>query len=70
MAGISGKKWSRRKRVSFVRYMLETWQNKLVAIVLVIAGLVPVFMDGDATAFVLFMFFAVPLFFSRKNCMY
>ena len=64
----SEKRRNRSVMARVVSYMLETWQNKLVAIVLVIAGLVPVFMDGDATAFVLFMFFAVPLFFSRKNC--
>ena len=63
----------RRKRsvvARFVAYMEETWQNKLGAIALICGGLVPVYMDGDATALVLFGFFAVPLFFSRQNYMY
>lgn len=67
MAGISGKKWSRRKRMSFVEYIEETWRNKLYAIIMISIGAVPIVYDNDATVFMLMLIIGVPLFFSRKN---
>jgi len=42
-------------------------QNKLCALVLIGIGALAAFIEGDATAFVLFLFFAVPMFFSKKD---
>lgn len=70
MAGISGKRWARRKVRRFVRHMQETWQNKLAAIVFVLAGLTPAILDKDGTALILALIFAIPLFFSKESWMY
>lgn len=42
-------------------------QNKLCALVLVGIGALAASIEGDATALVLFLFFAVPMFFSKKD---
>lgn len=42
-------------------------QNKLCALVLVGIGAFAASIEGDATALVLFLFFAVPMFFSKKD---
>lgn len=55
---------------TFTEYIYETYKNKLVAIALIILGMVPVMLDGDATALMLLGFFAVPLFFTNKNCVF
>ena len=41
--------------------------NKLCAIALLAIGLVPIAIDGDGTAFVMFSFIALPMFFSKKS---
>lgn len=51
----------------FVNYMRETLANKLCAIALVTAGLLPVYLADDATTLVLMLIFAIPLFFSSKR---
>lgn len=45
----------------------ETFKNKIAAIALLFAGLVPVMIDGDATFLVLAGCFAVPLFLAKEN---
>lgn len=42
-------------------------QNKLGALVLIGIGALAAFIEDDATALVLFLFFAVPMFFSKKD---
>ena len=42
-------------------------KNKLGALVLIGIGALAAFIEDDATALVLFLFFAVPMFFSKKN---
>lgn len=49
---------------------MKTWKNKLSAIILLACGYVGVLIDNDATALVLFVMFAVPLFFAKKNWIY
>lgn len=46
--------------------MKKTIKNKLYALALLLVGAFSMF-DGDATAFVLLLFFAVPLFFAKEN---
>lgn len=45
----------------------ELLKNKLYALLLVGLSLPVMFLDGDATAIVLMLFFAVPLFFAKEN---
>ena len=45
----------------------ELLRNKLYALLLVGLSLPVMFLDGDATATVLMLFFAVPLFFAKEN---
>ncbi len=48
----------------------ETFKNKVCATLLTIAGLIPVFVDGDATFLVFTGCIAIPLFFAKKNWIY
>lgn len=48
----------------------RTIKNKIMAILLVTAGLVPVFIEGDATVLVLSLIFAIPMFFAKKDLTY
>ena len=50
------------------RYMKETYKNKLGALTLVGAGMVPYMLDGDATFLAFVSVFAIGLFFTKKNC--
>lgn len=52
----------------FVRYMLETYKNKLAAIVMLAMGVVSAKISDDATFLVFTIIFCTPLFFVRKNC--
>lgn len=51
----------------FVLYMFETFRNKVTALGMILCGMVPVFIDKDATALVFIGCMAVPLFFARTN---
>ncbi len=46
---------------------MKTLKNKLYAILLLMAGYVPVLIDGDGTALVVLAFIAIPLFFAKEN---
>jgi hypothetical protein len=50
-----------------IKHLRRTWKNKVAALVIAFAGYLSTFIDGDATAFVFLMLFAVPLFFARRN---
>ena len=50
-----------------IKYLRRTWKNKAVALFLASLGYFSTFIDGDATAFVFLLLFAVPLFFARRN---
>ena len=50
-----------------IKYLRRTWKNKLAALGLIQVGYWSIRIDNDATAFVFFLFFAIPLFFARKN---
>ena len=46
---------------------MKTWKNKLCAIVLVLCGLGPIFIDRDATALAVFLPIGLILFFEKDN---
>jgi hypothetical protein len=48
-------------------YFKKTWKNKLVSVLLFFSGCVPIWIDGDGTAFVFLLMFAIPLFFAKNN---
>lgn len=50
--------------------MKATIKNKLGAIFMILVGLVPCWLDNDATALVLFSMIAIPMFFSKKAWFY
>lgn len=58
-----------RTATKFANYMRKTWKNKIVAIAMILAGLLPVWIDGDATALLLFGCIAIPTFFAKENWM-
>lgn len=45
----------------------STKKNKIYALILIIIGIIPIFIEKDATPLIFFLFFAVPLFFAKKN---
>lgn len=51
-----------------VRYLYRTAENKIIALVLVLGSLIPMMIDGDATALVFMSMIAIPLFFANENC--
>lgn len=53
-----------------VRYIKETYVNKLMAMLLLIIGCLPLWIDNDATLLILMSIFALPLFFARHSCLY
>ena len=62
------KEYRRQKAMErFFKYMRRTWKNKLIAIAIVCAGMLGVAVEKDGTALVLMLFFAVPMFFSRRD---
>ena len=61
---------NRRKHMSFIEYIEETWKNKLYAIAMMVASTVPIIYDNDATALVFMSFIAIPMFFSKKSWVY
>jgi hypothetical protein len=51
----------------FVRHMFKTWWNKVAAIAILACASVPMFVDKDATAFVIALIFAIPMFFAKED---
>lgn len=45
----------------------STKKNKMVAVALVLLGLLPILIDGDASVLVLTLIFGLPLFFAKEN---
>ena len=48
-------------------YLKRTWKNKLVALLLLLTGLVPIWLERDATILVLFFGIIVFLFFANRD---
>ena len=51
-----------------VKYMRKTYRNKLVAMGLLIPGVLAEMITNDGTALIFLMVFAIPMFFTNKNC--
>ena len=49
------------------QYLKRTWKNKLAAIGLILVGLMPIWLERDATVFVLMASIGIPLFFYNQN---
>lgn len=45
----------------------ELIKNKLYSIGLILIGIVPVLIEGDATALIFFLMIGIPLFFAKEN---
>lgn len=43
----------------------ETKKNKLLSVILILSGMVPIILDNDGTFFILALIIGVPLFFSK-----
>ena len=43
------------------QYLKRTWKNKLLALLLLVWGMIPIWMDGDATMFALSIMLSIPL---------
>lgn len=50
--------------------MKKTIKNKLMALALIGVGIVPIFIDGDATVLVLSLIIGVPMFFAKEDLTY
>ena len=50
-------------------YLKRTWKNKLVALLLQLVSLIPIWLDKDATILVLMIPFSIFLFFAPWDCM-
>lgn len=46
---------------------MKTLKNKLYAVIMLLCGCVPTFMEQDGTALVFISMFAIPLFFAKEN---
>jgi hypothetical protein len=44
--------------------------NKIVAIVLILTGMTPLILDGDATCLVFMLMLGIPLFFAKEEYTY
>lgn len=51
----------------FKRYIRRTYKNKLCALALIILGLLTVFIEYDATFFIVTLLIGIPLFLEKEN---
>lgn len=52
---------------TFIRYMRKTWKNKIYAIGLILLSMIPIYLEGEGTAFIMALLLAVPMFFSTRT---
>lgn len=50
-----------------ILHLRRTWKNKLTAVAMIAGGAAAASVDGDGTAFVLLLMFALPLFAAKEN---
>lgn len=50
-----------------IQYLKRTWKNKVMALVLTIPCIVPIWADGDATLMAFMLSLAIPLFLAKKD---
>ena len=67
------KKVRKVKRVSLIERIMrwlfnkELLMNKVISSVMMLLGYLSISIDGDCTAFVLTLFFGLPIFFAKEN---
>ena len=49
---------------------MKTWRNKILALVLIIAGLIPLILYKEGTPLVFTALIGVPLFFAKEEWVY
>lgn len=54
----------------FIKYIKETWKNKLFAIFLLLTSLLVLYLDKDGTLLILALIFSIPLFITKENVFY
>lgn len=52
---------------TFIGYMRKTWKNKIYAIGLILLSMIPIYLEGEGTAFIMALLLAVPMFFSTRT---
>lgn len=57
-----------KRHAKFMRYLKETFWNKVVAILLVLTGMLTLTVSHDATALAFMLMIGIPLFFINVNC--
>lgn len=48
-------------------YLKRTWKNKLIALLLLVTSVIPIWLDRDATILALMLVVIVPLFFASRD---
>lgn len=54
----------------FLNYLRETRKNKILAMLLLGAGVGSTMIEGDGTFLIFALAFGIPLFFTKENWMY
>lgn len=57
-----------KAKVKFVKYLHNTWKNKLCAIAMIIAGVLGMVFCDNALVLMGFICIGLPLFFTKKDC--
>ena len=53
---------------NFKRYIMKTWKNKVIALLLFIMGVITLMIDNDCTVLIFVtMVFVVPLLLAKTN---
>ena len=50
-----------------LQYLKRTWKNKMIALLLLVVSLVPIWLEGDATMLVLMSPVVIALFCANQN---
>jgi len=45
----------------------KTWTNKVYSLILMAVGVISIFIESDATAFVMALMMGIPIFFAKEN---
>lgn len=53
--------------VKFVRHLEKTWRNKVVAIILIVLGLIPMLLFKEGTFSLVMFIAAIGLIFAKEN---
>lgn len=55
------------RKAKLVRYLRETFMNKVVSIITLLIGVIAMLISGDGTVLLFTSLFAIPLFVMREN---